>query len=145
MELLKNESLESEYKFKKSKKKIYLSDKRIIIEWKNNQESYPLDKVTSVKFGFNRNNYFLFGSLVLIFVVFVLVFMKDSLTVIFPWELIGIIAAGLALTAIVYFWVWFIGGSNLIISQFGGERIFKIPGKQEDFKSFVDKINEKLF
>lgn len=55
MQLADDEQKVSEYFFKGAKSTSVLTNKRLVIFYRNNEESYPLSKITSVKAGFARS------------------------------------------------------------------------------------------
>lgn len=109
-----------------------LTNRRLIVMYKNAEESFPLSKITGVRILFKRS--LALSIIGLIIALFGLGFLKDSAVV-----AILLLAIG---GAMAYF--GFKGKTYLLIQQMGGDKRYIVRGKDQDLVNFVDSINSKI-
>lgn len=136
MNLSEGEEKVSELYFKNQQNKGYMStltSKRLVVTYKNAEESYPLSKITAVKWMYQRS------MLTVIAGGFAVVAGATGLFHNAP--VIGLIFLGVGLGLAYYGWL---GKTVLQISQMGGEKQYAIQGRSPALMSFVDAVNHRL-
>lgn len=135
MNIGENEEKISEYYFKGTndvKNMSVLTDRRLIVNYKNAEESYPLSKITAVKTIFNRSWFMtIFGGIIAL--VSLSVFAESIVS-----GSIVLVVGG----ALTYF--GWIGKTQLLIKQMGGEKFYKVRGKDTKLTDFMDLVNSRL-
>jgi len=105
-----------------------LTNRRLIVLYKNAEESFPLSKITAVRVIFKRSIITLIlGNVMAIIGVFAL-----------PFGII-LIAIGAYLA-----YLGAKGKTQLLISQIGGEKYYRVKGKDKKLIEFMDAVNSKL-
>lgn len=109
-----------------------LTNRRLIVTWKNAEESYPLSKISGVKLHFQRQLGAIVGGVVLGIIGFAIL-INGSL-----WG----VAVGFV-GALMIYGGW-IGETQFVITQPGGSKAYKLAGRKPDFEAFVHAINGTL-
>jgi hypothetical protein len=109
-----------------------LTNKRLVIVWANAEESYPLSKITAVKHIFNRRMGALVAGVVFILIGFGV--FGDST---------GAGLFCLAIGAALAWWGW-LGKTQLLISQMGGEKFYSLRGKAPRLMDFIESVNATM-
>lgn len=109
-----------------------LTNRRLIVTWKNAEESYPLSKISGVKLHFQRQIGVVVGGMLVGIIGF---------TILVSGSLWGV-AVGLVGALMVY--VGWTGETQFVITQPGGSKAYKLPGRKPDFEAFVHAINGTL-
>ena len=109
-----------------------LTNRRLVVIWRNAEESYPLSKITSVKTIFNRS--WLMLILGVIFALSSLMAFGES----GPGMLVALpIGAGLA-------YLGWRGKTQLSITQMGGNKYYPVKGKSTELMAFADAVSSRL-
>ena len=109
-----------------------LTNRRLVVVYGNAEESYPLSKIAAVKIMFNRS-----WAMLIIGVIIVLIglaMLGDNVGA-------GIVA--LAIGGGLGYLGWK-GKTQLLINQMGGEKYYKVRGKDQKLIEFMDSVNNKL-
>ncbi len=109
-----------------------LTNRRLVVVYRNAEESFPLSKITAVRIIFNRSWWMLIvgGIIALI-----------GLGTLDNNVLGGLIC--LAIGGGLCYLGWK-GKTRLLISQMGGEKYYPVRGKSQALIEFMDAVNSKL-
>lgn len=111
-----------------------LTNRRLVVVYRNAEESYPLSKIVAVKIVFNRLWARLIIGVIIALVGLMLLGDRDSVVV-------GIVA--LAIGGGLSYLGWK-GKTRLLIKQIGGDKYYEVRGKDQKLIEFVDAVNERL-
>lgn len=126
MKLAEDEKIISSFDF------LTLTNKRLIVSYRNAEESFPLSKITAVRFIYQRTSWMIILGLVFL------------LPVIFGGDL-GFLARFISFIIAGFFLYFGIKGkSQLLIDQLGGAKYFNLSGKSQELMNFIDDINSRL-
>lgn len=142
MRLGEGEVKEYEYCFKKRSsggstddvsRMTTLTNRRLVVTWKNAEHSYPLSKITAIKLVFERNTKLLVGGVILGLIG--VSNLRSSPA--------GSIVPSLIAAAIIYF--WWKGRTRLQIGQMGGNEYYTVSGMDDkNLTNLIDLVNNKL-
>jgi hypothetical protein len=109
-----------------------LTNRRLVVVYGNAEESYPLSKIVAVKTIFNRS----WGMLIV-----------GAIIALIGLGMLGNnVGAGIVVLAIgggLGYLGWK-GKTALLINQMGGEKYYKVRGKDPKLIEFMDAVNSKL-
>jgi hypothetical protein len=109
-----------------------LTNKRLVVIYRNAEESYPLSKITAVKVIYNR---IVWEMVIGAFLALLGLLMIGSNAV-----------AGLVCLAIgaVLFYLGLKGKTRLLIKHMGGDKYYAVTGKDKALQDFIEAVNSKL-
>ena len=109
-----------------------LTDRRLLIMYKNAEESYPLSKITAVKLFFKRSWVLIIAGI--LFVISALgAFSNDNVA----GTMLLVLGGGLA------FLGWR-GKTHLVISHMSGVNDYKVRGRGRNLYNFMEAVNSML-
>lgn len=109
-----------------------LTNRRLIVAYGNAEESYPLSKITAIKFVFNRS---------WVAIVIGIIAAIAGITKIYDSISAGVILLIIGVILIYFGWR---GKTQLFISQMGGNKYYKVVGRDQGLQSFIDAVNSRL-
>ncbi len=109
-----------------------LTDRRLLIMYKNAEESYPLSKITAVKLFFKRSWVLIIAGI--LFIISALgAFSNDNMA----GTMLLVLGGGLAVLG------WR-GKTHLVISHMSGVNAYKVRGRGRNLYNFMEAVNSML-
>ncbi|MEO0151721.1 MAG: hypothetical protein ABIL49_03150 [candidate division WOR-3 bacterium] len=133
MRLTEGEEKIAEYHFKKGGKILILTNKRLVVIYKNSEESYPLNKIISVKISQYR---FWIWSVIGLAMIILGFFSLPS-----DFSIIGLI---LIISGILLVFFGLQKKLLVVITHQGGQKKFEGGSKDKELIDFIDAVNSKL-
>lgn len=109
-----------------------LTNRRLVIVYGNAEESYPLSKIAAIKIIFNRS----LGMLIVGIILAIIALSQLGQNAVGGLFFLGI-GGGLG-------YLGWKGKTQLLINQMGGEKYYKIRGKDQKLIEFMDAVNSRL-
>ncbi len=136
MELAGDEEIIAQYYFENKQDEnsmAVLTIRRLVIVYRNEEQSYPLSKITAVKVAEEKSSGMAAGGVILAII---------GLGMISSYSATGPIVFGIG-GALVYF-AWK-GKTRLVISHMGGQQDYAVSGQDDPkLKNFINALNSKL-
>lgn len=139
--LAEDENILSEVAFTTSENKsnqFILTNKRLIILWKNAQENFPLSKITSIGIYREKNWSAILNGLILMLASSAM-WKFDHSSILLAGS-----AVGMMLASIILFIAGVIGTSSVMISYIGGSKKYDVEGANKNLMTFMDLLNHRL-
>lgn len=114
-----------------------LTTNRLIIKYKNTEESFPLNKITSIKINYSKGYYLLIAGIINVLGIIYLILIKSDLTnmmVNIFFLIIGFVSILLG------YW----GNTKFYIGQANGNRTYSVIGKNDKLFEFKEKVNSMI-
>lgn len=137
---LENEDITDVFYFRGDKNKNYigtLTKNRLIIKIKNTEESFPLNKITSIKINYSKRYYFIVSGIILVFGMIWLTVYKFNQTNI----IVNLFFFIIGLISILF---GYLGRTKIYIGQANGNRAYFVAGKNDKLFEFKDKVNNMI-
>ncbi|MDI6803847.1 MAG: hypothetical protein QME58_08375 [Bacteroidota bacterium] len=109
-----------------------LTNRRLVVIYGNAEESYPISKITAVKFIFNKSWAMIIIGAIIAFIGLAMLGSNAGA---------GLVA--LLIGAALAYFGWK-GKTRLLINQMGGEKFYAVRGKDKALQDFIESVNSKL-